>query len=188
MDKVNKIFGITKYRPDLMAEGGMRSASHGEYVRFDDYAELEQERDQLKEELKQIENLPPAFKNAKPAETYDGLLKQFNSMKGWANSQQKQVKFYREKDYKHSKELMLSNADNINALRDENEQLTNLLLAAENSVPDIQAKAIEDLQTYFDKEYYGEELSQFIEQYAEKLRQQSTISEQGESDELRRHE
>ena len=38
---------------------------------------------------------------------------------------------------------------------------------------DIQAKAIEDFQTYFDKEYYGEELSQFIEQYADKLRQKS---------------
>ena len=39
---------------------------------------------------------------------------------------------------------------------------------------EIQAKAIEDFQTYFDKEYYGEELSQFIEQYAEKLRQKFT--------------
>ena len=38
---------------------------------------------------------------------------------------------------------------------------------------EIQAKAIEDFQTYFDKEYYGEELSQFIEQYADKLRQQA---------------
>jgi len=37
----------------------------------------------------------------------------------------------------------------------------------------IQAKAIEDFQTYFDKEYYGEDLSQFIESYSEKLRQQA---------------
>jgi len=37
----------------------------------------------------------------------------------------------------------------------------------------IQAKAIEDFQTYFDKEYYGEELSQFVEKYADTLRQQA---------------
>jgi len=41
------------------------------------------------------------------------------------------------------------------------------------SLADMQAKAIEHFQTYFDKEYYGEELSQFIEQYADKLRQQA---------------
>ncbi len=42
------------------------------------------------------------------------------------------------------------------------------------SLADIKDKAIEDFQTYFDAEYYGEELSQFIEQYADKLRQQAT--------------
>jgi len=48
MSKLNKIFGVTKYYPDLMAEGGMRSASYGEYIRAGDYVELEQELDQLK--------------------------------------------------------------------------------------------------------------------------------------------
>ena len=37
----------------------------------------------------------------------------------------------------------------------------------------IQAKAIEDFQTHYNKEYYGEELSQFIDKYLDQLHQKA---------------
>lgn len=41
------------------------------------------------------------------------------------------------------------------------------------SLAEIRAQAIEDFKAHLDKEYYGEDLSQFIEMYAEQIRQQA---------------
>ena len=117
---------------------------------FADKEERGRVANDLQAQLCDIEKLPPAFQNAKASDTYEGLLKQFNAMKGWATSQQKQVKYYRDIDYKHSREMMMANSDNLNALRDENAQLTDSLLAAEDKIEGvnkIKAEAVREFKS-----------------------------------------
>lgn len=67
------------------------------------------------------------MKPRNPAKNYEDLLKQFNALYTLAESKESQTSLLSAENEELRKELRKVNHEEINALRDENERLTNLL-------------------------------------------------------------
>ncbi len=67
------------------------------------------------------------MKPRNPAKNYEGLLKQFNALYTLVESKESQTSLLSAENEELRKELRKVNHEEINALRDENERLTNLL-------------------------------------------------------------
>lgn len=95
-------------------------------------------RDGEIERLRAIFARPHNLK-AKAADDYETLKKQFNALKTYAACQEKMRDHYRDAAEKLSKLDRSQSADEINAERSVNEQLTNDLLRAENERDKLKA-------------------------------------------------
>lgn len=82
----------------------------------------------------------PETITAEPASDYDTLRKQFMSLRTLANSNAKMVHHWRQQSGIEMRETLLVNAENVNAERTINEQLTYSLLDAEDKADRLKAE------------------------------------------------
>lgn len=110
-----------------------------------EYDHLDRAADGIEWLIAEVERLRSALSapetiTAEPASDYDTLRKQFMSLRTLANSNAKMVHHWRQQSGIEMRETLLVNAENVNAERTINEQLTYSLLDAEDKADRLKAE------------------------------------------------
>lgn len=113
----------------------MAESQDGNYVRHGDYDAVTAERDRLQAALSAPDTI-----TAEPAGDYDNLRKQFLSLRMLANSNAKMVHHWRAQCDRETRETLLANAASVNAERDTNSMLTDVLETAERERDQLRAE------------------------------------------------